>query len=165
MKKEHITMERSLSATLDEVWELWTTKDGIESWWGPHGFRVEVRVLDVRPGGTMLYDMIADTPETRTYMKAAGMPGRHEARITFREVRPRERLAYTHLADFIPGVAAYDVETVVTFASVGPKVRLVLEFDRMHDEPWTRRATEGWTMELAKLEARLSVMNHERKDA
>ena len=24
-------------ATLEEVWELWTTKDGIESWWGPEG--------------------------------------------------------------------------------------------------------------------------------
>lgn len=149
-------MERSFTATLDEVWDLWTTKEGIESWWGPHGFRVEVRRLDVRAGGTLLYDMIADTPETRGFMKQAGMADRHEARITFREVIPHERLAYTHLADFIPGVAAYDVETVVTFAAMGPKVNMVLRFDRMHDELWTGRATEGWTMELAKLEARLS---------
>lgn len=165
MKRERITLERTFDATLREVWELWTTKDGIESWWGPEGFHVEVHALDLRPGGLLLYAMVADNPDTIAFMKRQGMPTSTEARITYRDIVPLRRLAYSHLADFIPGVAAYDVETVVTFASVGPKVRLVLEFDRMHDEPWTRRATEGWTMELAKLEARLSVMIHERKDA
>ena len=37
MKREPITMERTFDATLHEVWELWTTKAGIESWWGPDG--------------------------------------------------------------------------------------------------------------------------------
>jgi hypothetical protein len=30
---------------------------------------------------------------------------------------------------------------------------MVLTFDAMHDEEWTRRATMGWESELSKLEA------------
>jgi len=156
MKREQITMERTFDATLREVWELWTTKDGIESWWGPDGFRVEVHAIDLRPDGLLLYAMIADTAETIEFMKRQGMPTRQEARITFREIVPLQRLAYTHLADFIPGVAAYDVETAVTLKQEGSKVKMTLRFDRMHDETWTQRAAAGWEMELNRLARSLS---------
>ena len=156
MTKEQITLERTFDATLREVWELWTTKEGIESWWGPDGFRVEVHAIDLRPGGLLLYAMIADSPETIAFMKREGMPTSTEARITYRDIVPWQRLAYTHLADFIPGVAAYDVETAVTLEQVGSKVMMTLRFDRMHDAMWTQRATAGWTMELDKLAKRLT---------
>ena len=151
MKAEQITMQRTFTATLREVWELWTTKDGLESWWGPDGFRVEVHSIDLRPGGLLLYSMIADTAETIELMRRQGMPASHPARITFHEIVPLQRLAYTHRADFIPGVAAYDVETVVTLEQIGASVKMVLRFDRMHDEIWTRRAAAGWEMELNRL--------------
>lgn len=149
-------MVRTFDATLEEVWELWTTKTGIESWWGPDGFRVEVHALELRPNGLLLYSMVADTPEMIEVMKRQGMAARHEARITFREILPLQRLAYTHLADFIPGVAAYDVETVVTFEQEGSKVKMTLRFDPMHDELWTQRAAAGWELELNRLARRLS---------
>lgn len=156
MKNERISMERTFDATLREVWELWTTKDGIESWWGPEGFHVEVHALDLRPGGLLLYAMVADNPETIAFMKRQGMPTSTEARITYREVVALKRLAYSHLADFIPGVAAYDVETVVTLEQAGAKVKMTLTFDRMHDQLWTDRAAAGWQMELDKLAKRLT---------
>lgn len=156
MKNDRITMERTFDATLREVWELWTTKDGIESWWGPEGFHVEVHAMDLRPGGLLLYAMVADNPETIAFMKRQGMPTRTEARITYRDIVPLKRLAYSHLADFIPGVAAYDVETVVTLEQLGAKVKMTLTFDRMHDELWTERAAAGWSMELDKLAKRLT---------
>ncbi len=149
-------MERRFDASLREVWELWTTKDGLESWWGPDGFRVEVHAIDLRPGGLLLYAMIADTPQTQAFMKQQGMPTSHEARITYREIVPLKRLSYTHLADFIPGVAAYDVETIVTFEQAGATVKMTLSFDRMHDDVWTERAATGWAMELDKLARRLT---------
>lgn len=144
-------MERTFEATLREVWELWTTKSGIESWWGPDGFHVEVHAIDLRPGGLLLYAMIADTAETIELMKQQGMPTSVEARITFREIVPLQRLAYTHLADFIPGVAAYDVETLVTLEQQGSKVKMTLCFDRMHDPTWTERAAASWELELNRL--------------
>ena len=41
-KTRRLTLERTYRAPLEKVWELWTTKAGIESWWGPDGFTVEV---------------------------------------------------------------------------------------------------------------------------
>jgi len=124
VNREQLTLKRTFDATLQEVWELWTTKAGIEAWWGPDGFHVEVQAIDLRPGGLLLYTMIADTAQTIELMRRQGMPPSQELRITFREIVPLRRLAYTHLADFIPGVAAYDVETVVTLEQGGPKVKL-----------------------------------------
>jgi uncharacterized protein YndB with AHSA1/START domain len=37
-----VVLERTYPARVEELWELWTTKTGFESWWGPQGFRVEV---------------------------------------------------------------------------------------------------------------------------
>ena len=44
--KQRITFERHYkNATVADVWELWTTKEGIEEWWGPDGFYVTVQTL------------------------------------------------------------------------------------------------------------------------
>ena len=153
MTRKRITMERVFRADVKDVWDLWTTKDGIESWWGPGGFTVKVRKLDLRPGGQLLYAMTAIDPPQVEFMKKAGMPLTTEARITFTEVDPRRRLAYVHLADFIPGVEPYDVATVVELHETKDGVRMVLTFDAMHDDIWTSRATMGWEQEIGKLEA------------
>src|SRR5262245_13778297 len=58
-----VVLERTYRARAEELWDLWTTKEGFESWWGPEGFRVEVRTLEARAGGALHYDMIADAPE------------------------------------------------------------------------------------------------------
>jgi uncharacterized protein YndB with AHSA1/START domain len=57
-----IVIERTYAASIEEVWELWTTKSGIESWWGPDGFSVKVHELDLRTGGEMRYAMTAIDP-------------------------------------------------------------------------------------------------------
>jgi hypothetical protein len=81
------------------------------------------------------------------------MPLTHECRITFSEVVPLRRLAYVHLADFIPGVEPYDVTTVVEFHPTSGSVRMVLTFDAMHSDEWTERAVMGWESEIGKLAA------------
>ena len=69
-----VVIERTYRARVEELWELWTTKEGFESWWGPEGFRVEVHALEARVGGTLHYDMIADAPEQIEAMKQMGQP-------------------------------------------------------------------------------------------
>jgi uncharacterized protein YndB with AHSA1/START domain len=148
---KRITLERTYKASVEDVWALWTTKDGIESWWGPDGFAVKVRKLDLRPGGELLYAMTAVAPPQVEFMTKAGMPLTTEARLTYTEVAAPRRLAYMHLADFIPGVTPYDVAHLVELHPTPQGVRLVLTFDAMHDETWTQRATMGWDSELGKL--------------
>ena len=149
--RRKVSIERTFNAAIEDVWELWTTKEGIESWWGPEGFAVKVRKLELRPGGELAYAMTATAPEQMEFLKKAGMPLTTEARLTYTEVSPRRRLAYTHLADFIPGVTPYEVATTVEFDASPQGVRMVLTFDAMHDEQWTQMAVMGWESELDKL--------------
>jgi uncharacterized protein YndB with AHSA1/START domain len=146
-----VTLERTFKASIEEVWDLWTTKDGIESWWGPDGFAVTVHKLDLRPGGALLYAMTAVGSDQITFMKNAGMPLSSETRVTYTVVDPPRRLAYSTLADFIPGVEPYDVTTVVDLHETADGVRLVLTQEAMHDESWTQMAIMGWESELNRL--------------
>jgi len=149
--RRKVVIERTFNAPIEDVWELWTTSDGIESWWGPEGFAVKVHRLELRPGGELTYAMTATAPEQKEFLKKAGMPLTQEARVTYTEVvRPR-RLAFTQLADFIPNVKPYEVAMTVEFATGSEGVRMVLTLDAMHDERWTRLAVMGWESELDKL--------------
>jgi uncharacterized protein YndB with AHSA1/START domain len=150
--KHRITLERTYEASLKDIWDLWTTKKGFESWWGPEGFTVKVRKLDLRPGGDLLYDMIATSPPQIEFMKNAGMPLTTEAKLTYSEVEAMRRLAYTHLVDFVPEVEAYHVATVVELHAKGNQIRMVVILDPMHSEEWTDRAVSGMKSQLSKLD-------------
>ena len=150
-ERPKLTLERTFEATPEEVWELWTTKEGIESWWGPEGFSVAVSALDLRPGGELRYAMSAVAPEMIEYVRQAGMPVTNHHRIRYTEVERPHRLAYMELADFIPGVEAYEVETIVELRSVGDAVHMVLTFEAMHDARWTELARLGREGELERL--------------
>jgi uncharacterized protein YndB with AHSA1/START domain len=146
-----IVIERTYEASIEDVWELWTTREGIESWWGPEGFSVEVHELDLRAGGQMVYAMTAVDPPQVQFMKQAGMPLTTEARLTYTEIVPGKSIAYTHRADFIPGVEPYTVGNKVDFFAVGGNVRMVLTLDPMHSDEWTQRAVMGMESQLGKL--------------
>ena len=150
-EKPKLTLERTFKASIAEVWDLWTTREGIEAWWGPEGFSVTVSALDLRPGGDLLYTMSAVEPEQMEYMVKAGMPLSTDHKLTFTDVDPPRRLAYKDMADFIPGVEPYEVSTVIELAEVEDGVRMLLTFDRMHDERWTELARMGRESELARL--------------
>src|SRR5262245_16917580 len=149
-------LERTYRASVGELWELWTTKEGFESWWGPDGFRVEVHTFDARPGGALHYDMIADAPEAIAAMKRLGRPSSHETHGRFTEVHPYDRLAITHLIDFLPEVTPYESTMVAEFFPRGDSVRLVITLEAMHDEGFTRMSMLGMTSQLTKLDKRFA---------
>jgi len=150
--RRRVSIERTFAgAAAEDVWALWTTKEGIESWWGPDGFEVNVRRLDVRLRGELLYAMTATAPDQIEFLKKAGMPLTTESLVRYTNVVPLERLAFTQLADFIPGVKPYEVATTVAFEMIPEGVRLVLTLDAMHDEHWTKLAVMGWEQELDNL--------------
>lgn len=150
-EKERITIERTYQARIEDVWALWTTKDGIESWWVPDGFTVKVRSIDLRPGGELRYAMTATARAQVEFMKKAGMPLTNEHQVVYTEVVPASRLGFTHLVDFIPDVESYEVAMLVELHETTKGVRMVLTIDRMHDDVWTQRAVAGWESELGKL--------------
>lgn len=152
-----IKFERSYDAPVEDLWELWTTKEGLESWWGPEGFRVEVHALDLRVGGELRYDMIAVGAEQIEYMAKSGMGASHDTRGTFVEIQPRRRLKVLYMIDFLPGVEPYENNVLVEFFPDGAGVRMVITVDPHLDEKWTGLAAQGWESQLTKLPGALAA--------
>jgi uncharacterized protein YndB with AHSA1/START domain len=151
------SIQRSYAASIDEAWALWTTKPGIESWWGPEGFDVTVTSLDLRPGGELVYQMTAVAPDQVAFMKRAGMPLTTECKVTYVEVSSPSRLAYKTLTDFVPGIEPYEVATVVEMKTTTGGVQVSITFDAMHDDVWTERARAGHKSQMRKLDALLAA--------
>ena len=152
-----VVIERTYRAPVEELWELWTTKEGFESWWGPEGFRADVYTLDARVDGTLHYAMIADAPEQIEAMKRMGRPISHEVRARFTELKPRRRLALTNVIDFLPGVEPYESTILVEFLPSGESVRMVITLEPLHDEEFTRMSIMGFTSQLTKLDRRFGA--------
>lgn len=151
-----IVLERNYRTTLATIWNLWTTKVGFESWWGPQGFRVEVAELQAQPGGALRYDMIADTPEMIAAMQQMGQPTRHATQSYFREMHAMQHLVITSTIDFLPGVTPYEASITVKFAERDGSVHLTITLDPMHDATFTSMQEQGFTSQLTKLDARFA---------
>jgi uncharacterized protein YndB with AHSA1/START domain len=155
--KPKIVVERTYKARVEELWALWTTKEGFASWWGPQGFRADVHKLEPRVGGALHYDMVADTPEMIAAMKEMGQPTSHKTHGVFSEFKPPTRLVITHVIDFLPGVTPYESTMEVEFIPVGQRVRMVVTLSRMHDDEFTKMQGEGFASQLTKLDQRFGA--------
>ncbi len=156
----NVVVERTYRAHVQELWELWTTKEGFESWWGPEGFRVEVHALEARAGGTLSYDMIASAPEAIAEMKKMGQPLSHATRGTFSEFVPHRRLTLTHVIDFLPGVKPYESTMVMELFPSGDRVRMVVTLSPMHNPDFSAMQVEGFSSQLTKLDRRFGAEVH-----
>lgn len=149
----HIRLVRAYEASAATIWELLTTPDGIERWWAPDGFVAEVRSLDLRPGGELVYSMTATEPRQVEFMRNAGMPLSTLARKTFIEVGAPTRLAYRSLVDYVPDHEPYEHLTVVDLAPCENGVTVAVTMEPLHDEEWTNRLIAGRANELDNLTA------------
>jgi len=146
-----IVIERTFMASPKDLWDLWTTREGLESWWGPEGFTTKLKSLDVRPGGKFEYEMTATGPDQVEAMRQANLPLTSRAHGTYVEVTPLRRLAYRTVADFIPGVEPYEIGAVIDFHATPQGARLTVSEDAMHNEEWTRRSEMGMSSSLDRL--------------
>jgi uncharacterized protein YndB with AHSA1/START domain len=145
-------IERTYRASVEELWELWTTKEGFESWWPPEGSRVDVHAIEACLNGKLQYDMIAETPEMVAVMKELGLPVAHVERARFSEFRPLERLVFAIMMDFLSGIEPYENPLIVDFFPGGEWVRMVVTLSPMHDEEFTKMASEVLASQFRNLD-------------
>lgn len=154
---KQFVIDRTLEASVEKVWKMWTTKEGLEKWWGPEHFKSTVSHLDVRPGGRFEIVMTAMLPEIIAHLKSSRMGASSVAKGDYTAVEPNRRLVYTNAVDFVPGVPPYTSTTVVEMSATSTGgTRLIITNDVMHDEHWTEMATMGWTQQIGKLEKLLN---------
>ena len=153
VEPKHFVIDRTLRAAVEKVWRMWTTKEGLEKWWGPEHFSSTVRHLEVRVGGRFEIVMTAMLPEIIAHLKASGMGESSVAKGDYTVIEPNRRLIYTNAVDFVPGVPPYTSTTQVEMSATSTGgTRLIITNDVMHDEQWTAMATMGWTQQIGKLE-------------
>lgn len=153
-RRAPVVIERTYRARATDIWELWTTKTGFESWWGPQGFRAEVHAIEPRVGGALRYDMIADSAEMIAAMKQMGRPASHPTNARFTAIRPNAHLVITNLIDFLPGVETYETNITVDLIPDGDRIRMVVTLDPMHTAELDKMQSEGFTSQLTKLDQR-----------
>jgi uncharacterized protein YndB with AHSA1/START domain len=147
-------IERTFRTSVEELWALWTTKEGFESWWGSEGSRVEVHSIDAREGGTLHYSMIAVSPADIAARNELGLAPSSSVLARFTEFRPYQRLVLTHAIDFVPEVKPYNQSIAVDFFPAGDTVRMVTTIELYHDEVFTQIAIRVFTEQLKVLEGR-----------
>lgn len=73
-----IYIKRDFNATLQKVWQAWTTAELLDRWWGPEPWRAETKAMDFREGGYWLYAMVGPEGE------------RHWGRLDYIEIKNEE---------------------------------------------------------------------------
>lgn len=145
-----VRFERVYDAPIEDVWALWTTRDGLEQWFAPEGMRFEVSVLELWPGGAFEHVMRAVGPEQIAYLANLGRPLSAWVSGRFVEIVRHRRLHIRFEIDFVPDVEPYPYDMLVELHAEAGRVRMVLTADRHPDPEMTRGAIVGLTSQLQR---------------
>jgi uncharacterized protein YndB with AHSA1/START domain len=156
-----IKFERVYDGPVEDLWALWTTKDGLEEWFAPEGCRVEVPALDLRVGGAFDHVMIAVGDDAVAYMASVGRSRATQVRGRFVEVVPHERLHIRMTIEFLPGIQPYPYDIMVEFHAEGERVRMVVTADAHPEVEMTRLATQGLASQLRQFDSAISSRRSE----
>jgi len=152
-----VSFERTYQASVADLWALWTTKEGFESWWGPQGFRVDVQEIEPRVGGALVYDMIAVGAGEIEFMKKTFKSVSHGTRGSFTVVVLHERLELVHVMDFVPGQSPYEHRMRVEFSAEGKIARMAIFVESHSTREWTQASLNGMESQLTKVPAALAA--------
>jgi uncharacterized protein YndB with AHSA1/START domain len=137
---------RILDAPRDLVWEVWTTPEHIKEWWGPDGFSLTIKSMNVEPG--KIWDSVMH-----------GWGQDFDNRIEYVEVKKPSLLSYKHFGksedyNFIVSILFTEVEgkTLLTMKSIFKSKEIIEELNRRVN------AIEGGKQNLNRLENYLKVL-------
>ncbi|MBA3827591.1 MAG: SRPBCC domain-containing protein [Taibaiella sp.] len=138
---------RIIDAPRDLVWEVWTTPEHIKEWWGPNGFSLTTKSMNVEPG--KIWDFIMH-----------GMGRDWDSKIEYVEVKKPSFLSYNHSGaqsedyNFTVSILfeEVDVKTLLTMKSVFKSKAIIEELNRKVN------AIEGCKQTLDRLENYIKIL-------
>lgn len=147
-----IRFERVYDASIEDVWALWTTKEGLAEWFGPEGMRFEVSVLEPWVGGAFDHVLTAVGTEQVAYLANLDRPLSVWVSGRFLEIVRHRKLRIRFDIDFVPGVASYPYDMLVELHPDAGRVRMILTADRHPDPEMTRGAIVALTSQLQRFD-------------
>jgi uncharacterized protein YndB with AHSA1/START domain len=111
--EREIVITRDFDAPRELVYMAFTHPAHVGKWWGPRGFTLEMRSIDVRVGGR--WSFILRSAEGREFPN----------RIDYRELTPPSRIVYDHGSDQDDDPAAFHV-TITLEDLGGARTRVVM---------------------------------------
>ncbi len=58
LANKKLIITRDFDAPVAKVWEAWTDRNLLDSWWAPKPYKARTKSMDFRPGGLWLYAMV-----------------------------------------------------------------------------------------------------------
>ena len=138
---------RLLDAPRELVWEVWTNPEHIKEWWGPDGFSLTTKAMNVEPGKTWEFIM-------------HGWGKDWDNKVEYTEVIKPSLISYKHSG----AGADYNFSVTITFEEVEGKTLLtmksVFKSKEIIDELNRKvNAIEGGKQTLNRLENYLKLLN------
>jgi uncharacterized protein YndB with AHSA1/START domain len=152
-----IRFERVYDATIEDVWALWTTKEGLEEWFAPEGLRFEMRRFELRVGGAFDHLMTAVGADEIAFMARLNRPPATQVSARFVEIEHHRRLRIRFDIDFVPGVATYPYDMLVELHAEAHRVRMIVTADRHPDPEMTQGAILGLTSQLQRFDLAIAA--------
>lgn len=127
--EREIVLSRVINAPRKLVFAAWADPRHLPQWFGPAGFRVETKEIDVRVGGTWRFDMIA--PDGKRYTN----------RMAFRRIEAPSLIEFDHGADIDDDAGMFRVTVTFDEQSDG---KTVITLRQLHPTKAQRDAGIGF---------------------
>jgi uncharacterized protein YndB with AHSA1/START domain len=87
---------RSFKAPLEKVFKAWSDAENFKRWWGPVGFKTEVKKFEFRVGGVFHYYLLSPAGQDMW------------AKFTYREITPPSKIVFLNgFSDAAGGVGRH----------------------------------------------------------
>jgi len=124
-----IVLSRVIDARRDIVFTAWTDRKHLPIWFGPAGFKIETKEIDIRVGGLWRFDMIAPDGQ------------RWHSRIQFRRIERPTLIEFDHGEDSDDDPGRF--RTCITFDEQGDR-KTVITLRQLHPTKAKRDAGIGF---------------------
>jgi uncharacterized protein YndB with AHSA1/START domain len=156
-------ISRTFDVPREKMFEVWTSREHLMKWFGPKGFTMPVAKLDLRPGGTLHYQI--RSPDGHAIW----------GKFLYKEIQPPERLVWVNsFSDEHGGLTRHpwsdawplELLTEVTFAELQPgRTTVTVRWTPINATPAERTAfdagrgsmTQGWGGTFEQLAAYLAT--------
>ena len=135
-----VVIERTFTAPIEKVWEMWSTSEGFASWYGPQGATIPTATMDVTVGGKRHICMAMEGPQGAMEMWFAG---------EYLEIDEPNKLVYTEaMSDADGGLNSPATTVTVELTATDDGTHMVMTHEGI---PADSPGAMGWQMAIDKL--------------